>query len=65
MLVVMYMHRTSYMSLDVNYTVLFYNHTFRERDAVRACCNIFFGVVCNTAYSRADSVHFWDEACPL
>ena len=37
-------------SLDVRYTVFFYNYTykFRERDDVGACCNICLGVGCNT-----------------
>ena len=46
-----------YNSLDVRYTVFFYNYKFRERDDVGACCNICLGVGFNT-YSGADSMHF-------
>ena len=35
-------------SLDVGYTVCFYNNKFRERDDVEACCNTCLGVSCNT-----------------
>ena len=34
-------------SLDVRYTVFFYNYKFRERDDVGACCNIVLGAGCN------------------
>ena len=37
-----------YKSLDVRYTVFFYNYTFRDRDDVGACCNIAIGSSCNT-----------------
>ena len=37
-----------YKSLDVWYTVFFYNYKFRERDCVGACCNNALGVSCNT-----------------
>ena len=29
-----------FTSIDVRYTVFVYNYKFRERDDVRACCNI-------------------------
>ena len=37
-----------YKSLDVRYTVCFYNYKFHERCDVGACCNIALGVGCNT-----------------
>ena len=36
-----------YESLDVRYTVFFYNYKFRERDDVGVCCNIALGVGCD------------------
>ena len=53
-----------YNSLDVRYTVSFYNCTFRDRDDVEACCSICLGTGCNT-YSGAESMHFWGESCKL
>ena len=35
-------------SLDVRYTICFYNYKFRERDDGGACCNTCLWVGCNT-----------------
>ena len=35
-------------SLDVRYTVFFYNYKFRVKYYVGACCNVCLGVGCNT-----------------
>ena len=37
-----------YKSLDVRYTVFFYNYKFHERGDVGACCNIALGSGCYT-----------------
>ena len=37
-----------YKSLDVRYTVFFYNYKFRDQDDVGECCNIAIGACCNT-----------------
>ena len=63
-LMVMCIPNPVYKSLDVRYTVYFYNYKFRERDDVGACCNIGLETGCNT-YSGADSMHFWGESCKL
>ena len=48
MLMVIHIPNLVHSSLDVRYTVFFYNYKFRERDDVGACCNIALGVGCNT-----------------
>ena len=58
MLMVMCIPNPVYNSLDVRYTIFFYNYKFRERDDVGAYCCIVLGVGCNTDYS----VDFWDES---
>ena len=37
-----------YKSLDIRYTVFFYNYKFHERGDVGACCNNALGTGCNT-----------------
>ena len=34
-----------YKSLDIRYTVYFYNYKFRVRDDIGTCCNICLGQV--------------------